>query len=117
MLDMRPNLAIAIIVAIGGAAFLRSMKPPIATDSLRRWIPAIAFIAGPLTTVGWYVIDICFVSSFTHPDDIVPSIVELASVGVVAGAIGAAALWLVQRCQPDSQMRDNSSHSEHPSVE
>ena len=96
MVDIRGNLAIAIIVASAGAALVRSMKPPTSTVARRRWLPAIAFISGPMFTVGWSIVEI-YVSKYTHPDDVVPMIVSMAAIGLVAGAIGAMAFWIAER--------------------
>ncbi len=96
MLDMRGNVATGIVVALAGAALVRSMKSTSAA-SRRRWIPAIAFISGPLLTVGWCVLDIYCVSKFTHPDDVLPMLLAMAFIGFVAGAIGATAFWIVER--------------------
>src|SRR5689334_20321864 len=97
MLDMRGNLALGIIVALVGAALVRSMKSPTNTVARRSWIPAIAFISGPLLTVGWCVVDIYCVSKYTHPDDVAPMIIATAIIGFVAGAIGATAFWIAER--------------------
>lgn len=97
MVDLRGNLVVGVVVALAGAAVVRSMKQPAATVSRRRWIPMIALITGPLLTVGSCVVDIYCVSEYTHPDDIAPMFIACAVIGLVAGAIGAAAFWIVER--------------------
>jgi hypothetical protein len=73
------------------------MKPPVNTVSRRGWIPAIAFVSGPVLTVGWRIVDIYCVSKYTHPDDVAPMIVSAVIIGLVAGAIGAVAFWIAER--------------------
>lgn len=97
MIDMRGNLAAGILVAVAGAALVRSLKPPTGTAARRPWLPAIALISGPLLTVGWCLVDIYCVSEFVHPDDFVPQLVAAAFIGLVAGAIGATAFWIAER--------------------
>lgn len=97
MVDMRANLAMGITIALAGAVLVRSMKPPSSATARHLWLPAIAFVAGPLLTVGWVVLDIYCVSEFTHPDDVRPLIVAATFIGVVAGTIGAAVFWFVER--------------------
>lgn len=97
MYDMRGNAAMAIIIALSGAALVRSMKSTTNSRARRRWIPAVAFISGPLLTVGGCLVDVYCVSKFTHPDDVVPAIVSAAVIGLVAGAIGATSFWIAER--------------------
>ncbi|MBS0202168.1 MAG: hypothetical protein JSS49_04650 [Planctomycetes bacterium] len=97
MFDMRGNLAAGIFVALAGSALVRSMKSPSSTVVRRLWLPAIAFISGPLLTVGSCVVDVYCISKYTHPDDVVPMIVSAAVIGFVAGGIGAMAFWIVER--------------------
>lgn len=97
MIDMSSNLAAAATVALGGAALVRSMKTPTNAISRRRWLPAIAFISGPLITVGWQLIDIYYVTKFTHPDDIAPMFIAAIAIGLLAGTIGAVSFYIFER--------------------
>jgi hypothetical protein len=97
MIDIRGNLALGIAVALAGAAVVRSMKPSASTAARRRWIPATAFISGPLITVGWQLIEIYCISEFTHPDDVTPMIITALAIGLAAGTIGAITFWAFER--------------------
>lgn len=90
---------IVIIVAAAGAALIQCLRPASSKAARRLWIPAVALISGPLLTFGWCVIDARYISpaSYVHPSDFAATAVALVIVGLVAGVIGATAIWIAER--------------------
>ena len=104
MNDMRVNVAAGIVVAVAGAALVRSLKPPSSKKASRRWIPAVALISGPMLTFGWCVVDACYISPsyYIHPEDFTATAVPAVFVGLVAGVIGATAFWIAERSHSEN---------------
>lgn len=99
LVDMRGNLfAVAVLLCIG-VVLLRWLRSPSASRQSRRWIPVVAFLAGPLSAFGWYLSDVFFISpeDYISPADYVEALLPILTIGASGGVIGAAVFWIAER--------------------
>lgn len=98
MIDMRSNLIAGTVVLMAGSVLFRLLKSP-SNKRPRRWVPVVALMAGPATTVGWCLIDFYLIErqSYTHPGDFMAIAAPMFAVGLFCGVVGAVASWIADR--------------------
>ena len=93
------NLVLASLVLAVGVVLLRSLSSDRPTSLSRNWISLVAFIAGPMVSVGWLAIDVLF----TAPNyriawlDFLETYLPVLVVGTFAGAVASLAFMATGR--------------------
>ena len=99
LIDMRGNLIAAAALLVIGAVVLRLVRPTSASTGPRRWLPIVAFLAGPLVAFLWSFADVVWL----HPDayltfaEYFETLIRVLILGMLVGTAGAAALWVGER--------------------
>jgi len=99
LINMRGNLIAAAALLVIGVVILRLVRPPSATTGSRRWLPIVAFIAGPLVAFLWTIADVFWIQpgSYLNFAEYIETLIPVLTIGVIGGAVGAAVFWIGDR--------------------
>ena len=96
MADMRGNLIAAAVLLVIGVLVLRAVRPKSVSRVPNRWLPVAALLCGPLSAIGWFLVDVFLLSphSYMFFADYVEAIIPILTIGLLGGVLGGVVFWI-----------------------